>query len=195
MPYTLAKFFLWGLLLAVAGGLIGWMLRSLKARAEVARVRASVVDHVEVDRLRRRLANLEPVVAERNRLRMELADVRGRSAGTLGFAATAPAPPADDHVVDVAAGAAILGRTVELDDLTVVEGIGPKIAALCHGIGITGWRDLAAAEVARLQAMLDAGGPRFRLHRPQTWPHQGRLLAEGRWEEFKRLTDELADGP
>ncbi|MGK0423583.1 MAG: hypothetical protein ACJAZD_001093, partial [Ilumatobacter sp.] len=75
--------------MALAGGVIGWLLRSLTCRAEVARAKAITVDNDELDRLRGRLANLEPVVAERDRLRMELADVRGSSAGALGFATTA----------------------------------------------------------------------------------------------------------
>lgn len=39
MPYTLAMFFLWGVLLALVGGVIGWALRSLRCRAELARLR------------------------------------------------------------------------------------------------------------------------------------------------------------
>lgn len=260
MPYTLAKFFLWGLLLAIGGGIIGWLLRSLKCRAEVARARVSTVDHDEVDRLRRRLANLEPAVAERDRLRMELADVRGSSAGALGFASSetpsivpdavdagaeeaadadaadagdagdaesagsmapiglmsdgsdgaqpAPdaepeAPPAPEEPtaepeaaesLDLAAAKDVLGKKVKLDDLTVVEGIGPKIAELCSGIGITTWQGLSVADVADLQSMLDAAGSRFQMHKPGTWPQQAGLLAAGKWAEFKQLTDELTGG-
>ena len=85
MPYTLAKFFLWGLLMALAGGGVGWLLRSLSYRGKVASLRAGGIDPVEVDRLRGRVANLEPIVIERDRLRMELADVRGSTGGELGF--------------------------------------------------------------------------------------------------------------
>lgn len=190
MPYTLAKFLLWGSSMALAGVLIGWMLRSLKARRQVAQARAATVDRDEVARLRRRLANLEPVVAERDRLRMELADVRGGSAGALGFAVVeaVASPP------DVDAAAAVLGKKIKLDDLTVVEGIGPKISQLCQVIGIATWRQLAAADVADLQSMLDAGGPRFQMHKPGTWPQQAGLLADGRWDDFKQLTDDLNAG-
>ncbi len=246
MPYTLAKFFLWGLMMALAGGVIGWLLRSLTARAQLAGVRATTADHAELDRLRGRLANLEPVVAERDRLRMELADVRGSTAGALGFAAVVEAPiiPVDDPLLvdepidagpefapgpgaappdaatepasegdpqpepepdpesdaepepdlDMTAAATVLGGKVELNDLTLVEGIGPKIAELCAAIGITTWRQLGAADVATLQSMLDDAGSRFQMHKPGTWPRQGALLADGRWEEFKALTDELGGG-
>jgi predicted flap endonuclease-1-like 5' DNA nuclease len=217
--------------MALGGGLIGWFLRSLKARGELARVRGVVVDQGEVGRLRGRLANLEPAVAERDRLRMELADIRGRSAGALGFASDTMSDIGTDTVTDigtdttsdigtdigtgtrtddgatttsdigagqpppdVAAAAAVLGRAIELDDLTVVEGIGPKIARLCGGIGVATWRQLADVEVGVLQSMLDAAGPRFRMHKPETWPQQAGLLAEGRWGDFKELIDGLGAG-
>lgn len=285
MPYTLAKFFLWGLLMALAGGIVGWMLRSLKCRAEVARARAITIDEVELDRLRGRLANLEPVVAERDRLRMELADVRGSSAGALGFSSTVQAsiiptptdepaldevmvdpvpaasdstpepiatfastdgdeqpggdgsdgPPADEAgaadnsaldetgtanseagdavgdavgdgvgdaggdesapaELDLAGAAKVLGKKIKLDDLTAIEGIGPKIAELCNAIGVTSWGQLAATDVDDLQSMLDAAGSRFQMHKPATWPQQAGLLATGKWAAFKELTDSLTAG-
>ncbi len=196
MPYTLAKFFLWGLLMALAGGIVGWLLRSLKARTDLARPQTTPVDESEVDRLR---SELEPVVAERDRLRMELADVRGSSAGALGFSSTVDTsiiPPDDDDQVelDLDAAAAVLGKKIALDALTAVEGIGPKIAELCAGIGVTTWSQLAATDVEALQSMLDAAGSRFQMHKPASWPQQAALLARGQWEEFVALTESLPGG-
>jgi cell division protein FtsX len=42
VAYTLAMFFLWGIAMAVVGAMIGWMLRSLGRRREVAELRAQV---------------------------------------------------------------------------------------------------------------------------------------------------------
>lgn len=42
VAYTLAMFFLWGVAMAVAGGVIGWMLRSLRRRREVVELRARI---------------------------------------------------------------------------------------------------------------------------------------------------------
>ncbi len=218
MPYTLAKFFLWGLLMALAGGIVGWLLRSLKARTDLARLRPAASDQSEVDRLRGELSDLEPVVAERDRLRMELADVRGSSAGALGFSSTVETPiiPPDDldrvemdDLADAApvettapaaveldpdAAAAIIGKKIAIDDLTAIEGIGPKIAELCSGIGVTTWTQLAATDVDTLQSMLDAAGSRFQMHKPASWPQQAGLLASGQWAEFVALTKSLAGG-
>ncbi len=235
MPYTLLKFLGWGTLLACIGVCIGWALRSLKSRAELARAVGSNVETGELERLRARLADLEPVVAERDRLRIQLADVRhADSPGIVG--GEIPEAPEPEHstddtdqVVDVAeiadveddaeivddaeiadvaeivdvaeiadvresrvldldAAARVIGKKVTLDDLTVVEGIGPKICELCSGIGITTWRTLADTDVADLQSMLDAAGSRYAVHKPGTWPRQAALLADGRWEEFRAVT-------
>lgn len=85
MTYTLLKFLGWGILLAVIGGCVGWALRSLIARRDVARARAADVEPDEVERMRHRLADLEQVVAERDRLRMQIADMRHTdSPGVVG---------------------------------------------------------------------------------------------------------------
>jgi predicted flap endonuclease-1-like 5' DNA nuclease len=210
--------------MALAGGVIGWLLRSLTCRVEVARAKAITVDHEELDRLRGRLANLEPAVAERDRLRMELADVRGSSAGALGFATTTNTsmipdePFADDDApepmpasfadvssaapaaavapvgLDPVAASAVLGKKIRIDDLTVVEGIGPKISELCNAIGVTTWAQLAATEIDTLQSMLNDAGSRFQMHKPGSWPGQAALLAAGQWSDFQQLTADLANG-
>lgn len=37
MPYTLAMFFLWGMAMALVGGVVGWMLCRVRTRARVRR--------------------------------------------------------------------------------------------------------------------------------------------------------------
>ncbi len=44
VAYTLAMFFFWGLAMAVVGGVIGWLLRSLSRRREVTELRAQVAE-------------------------------------------------------------------------------------------------------------------------------------------------------
>jgi hypothetical protein len=78
-----------------------------------------------------------------------------------------------------------------LDDLTAVEGIEPHVAMLCRWIGIHTWSDLSTTEVSLLRTMLADAGSRFSDVDPSTWPEQGRLLAEGRWQEFAALADSV----
>ena len=103
-------------------------------------------------------------------------------------------PAAKAVVPDLAAGKAALGTTVKLDDLKLIEGIGPKIEALIKADGLTTWRQLSKANVERLQGILDAAGPRYNIHNPGSWPTQAGLLADGKWVEFKTLTDNLTGG-
>lgn len=217
MPYTLMKGWVWVLLGVLLGIVIGWLLRSIAAKRQVARARKHHVQTAELERLRGRVANLEPVAAERDQLQAQLDECRANAAavpdapGVQGFAAIG-GPPVDGPVdaapppsvavppttapaaPDVSQAKAVLGRSITLDDLKAIEGIGPKIESLCHGIGIRTWFDLSTTEASLLRTMLTDAGSRFATHDPSSWPEQAGLLAAGRWDEFKTLTDGLRGG-
>ena len=78
------------------------------------------------------------------------------------------------------------------DDLTLIEGIGPKINQLCHAAGIHTFADLAQTDVSRLQAILDEA--KLRIADPGTWPEQARLAAAGDLEALKAYQDSLKGG-
>lgn len=78
------------------------------------------------------------------------------------------------------------------DDLTQIEGLGPKSAAVLQAAGITTFAHLAAHDVVSLQEIVHAAG--LRLVHPETWPEQAALLAAGDLEGFKRLTADLKGG-
>ncbi len=80
------------------------------------------------------------------------------------------------------------------DDLTRVEGIGPKIAGLLDDAGIRSFADLAVTPKSRLAEILVAAGPAFRLADPGTWPDQALLAARGEWEALERLKGQLRGG-
>ncbi|MDQ5898249.1 MAG: hypothetical protein RLZZ592_123 [Pseudomonadota bacterium] len=102
--------------------------------------------------------------------------------------------------VPVAAPVEVLAEApVELpvrrrDDLTRLEGIGPRIAGLLTEAGFDHFAALAAAPVDRLEAILAAAGSRFRLAQPATWPQQAALLAAGDEAGFAALVAELKGG-
>lgn len=132
--------------------------------------------HATISDFRARVWNHEATIADlREQLRRQ-------------FIATAPEPP------DVEAAIVVLGHRVRLDDLTVIEGIGPRIAGLLQTHDIRTWWALANTESAAIDHLLNGAGPQFAMHDPTTWPRQARLLATGRWEEFKALTDALDRG-
>lgn len=80
------------------------------------------------------------------------------------------------------------------DDLKKLEGIGPKIEQLLHGAGIKTFAQLATQERDTLKTILEAGGNRFKMHEPKSWPYQAELAAKGDWERLKEYQDFLIGG-
>ena len=80
------------------------------------------------------------------------------------------------------------------DDLTKVEGIGPKIAGLLHAGGIKTFKALSQTSVNRIQEILNAAGPRYQMHKPGSWPKQAGLAASGKWDALRELQDDLDGG-
>jgi predicted flap endonuclease-1-like 5' DNA nuclease len=109
MPYTLMKGLGWFVAALLLGIMIGWLLRSIAATRQMRRMRAVRADHTELDRLRARNANLEPVVAERDRLAAALA---ARNAPPA-----APAAAVED-TVDLAVAEADIAAELEADTVT-----------------------------------------------------------------------------
>ena len=95
-----------------------------------------------------------------------------------------------DYAAARAAGYVLTGP----ENLEIIEGIGPSIAHLLRSSGVGTFSRLAAMTVPSLQAILDKGGPRFRMANPQTWAEQAALAVANRWAELRRLQDELDAG-
>lgn len=95
------------------------------------------------------------------------------------------APPAAEllggvgEVVSVAAQQAAVPASEEGDDLTRIKGLGPKIATLLRGLGVTRFDQIAAwsdADVARIDPQL--GSFQGRIAR-DSWVEQARYLSAG----------------
>ncbi len=99
-----------------------------------------------------------------------------------------------ERVVDLAAAGAAGYSVRGMDDLEIVEGIGPKTAALFKAEGIRMFADLAQTPQSRIQEILDKGGPSFRLANPSTWARQAALASTNQWSQLRALQDELDGG-
>ncbi|MBL7795007.1 MAG: 50S ribosomal protein L27, partial [Saprospiraceae bacterium] len=82
----------------------------------------------------------------------------------------------------------------KLNDLKIIEGVGPKIEQLLKENGINTWEELAEASADRLKEILDAAGSRYQIHDPSTWPAQARFAAAGQWDDLKDYQEMLIGG-
>lgn len=82
----------------------------------------------------------------------------------------------------------------QMEDLKVVEGIGPAIERILKSQNIKTLENLSKARVATLRNILTEAGNRFRFHKPDTWARQARLAAAGRWKELEELQQRLDGG-
>lgn len=80
------------------------------------------------------------------------------------------------------------------DDLTKIEGIGPKISELLVNAGLSSFEALAEAKTSQLKGILNEAGPKFTMHNPASWTKQSKLASKGSWEKLKKLQDELVRG-
>lgn len=96
-----------------------------------------------------------------------------------------PSPPVEERIplepgLHIAQGEAPATPAVAEpapDDLTRVEGIGPKISSLLHEAGIVSFGQLAASDPDELRRILREEGLPF--VDPGTWPEQAALAAAG----------------
>ena len=96
--------------------------------------------------------------------------------------------------IDLAAAKAAGFTIKNADDLTVIEGIGPKINDLFKDAGLKTFAQVAKATVPQMRTILDNGGSRYRIANPSTWSQQATLADSNQWAALKVLQDELSAG-
>jgi F-type H+-transporting ATPase subunit gamma len=79
------------------------------------------------------------------------------------------------------------------DNLTKVEGIGPKMAQALIAAGIDTFAKLAAVDETTLHTAIEAAGMKFAPSLP-TWPLQAKYLAAGDFEGLKQYQQQLVSG-
>ncbi len=80
------------------------------------------------------------------------------------------------------------------EDLTQIEGIGPRIQELLNQYGVNTYPDLAAASPEQIKQVLETAGGPFSGHDPTTWPQQATMAATGQWDELRSWQAELVGG-
>ncbi len=192
-------------LTAIIGAILGWLLRHLTCKCDDEKTKNKEL-LTENERLQ---AELEKALSANKQLDTDLSDCiannkelisnknkfeAGAKAASEILNATTIEKVEPSLVFDGVLAKQFLGKKIIADNLTVVEGVGPKIAELFNNAGIKTWYQLSETSVEKCQEILDAGGPRFAIHKPTTWPKQALLAFEGKWEELNTWQDELDGG-
>lgn len=123
-----------------------------------------------------------------------LETVAAEKKATAAKAKAAPAKATNGKPAPAAKAQPKAAPVAKADDLTKIEGIGPKIAGLLKADGIVTFADLAKAKTTALKSILEAAGKRYQMHDPSTWAEQAKLAAKGDWTTLNKLQVELKGG-
>lgn len=166
-----------------------------------AQVAAKVERHLKGDKVIIFKKKRRKGYRKKNGFRASLTEIRIEDIVASGAkpAKKAAAPKAEEAKKEEAPKAAPAAKATPKaaakgDDLTKVEGIGPKIAEILGAAGIGSYADLAKADVENIKEILAEAGNRYKAHDPSTWPKQAEFAAEGKWDELKKWQDELDGG-
>ena len=80
------------------------------------------------------------------------------------------------------------------DDLTKIEGIGPKAAEALVNAGVETYAKLAKAKADKIKEILTEASSRMAHLDPTSWPKQAKMAADGKWDELKDWQDNTKGG-
>ncbi len=81
-----------------------------------------------------------------------------------------------------------------VDDLTKIEGIGPKTAEALTNAGIATYSELAVAKADTIKDLIVKSSSRLAHLDPTSWPKQAKMAADGKWDELKEWQDNVKGG-
>lgn len=82
----------------------------------------------------------------------------------------------------------------QIDNLKIIEWIGPKIESLLNTAGVYTFSDIVDSGIEWLEKILEKAGSKYQMHNPQTWPDQAELAMQWKWTELKEYQDLLSAG-
>ncbi len=80
------------------------------------------------------------------------------------------------------------------DDLTKIEGIGPKAAEALSNAGIDTFAKVAKADADKMKEVLTEASSRMAHLDPTSWAKQAQMAADGKWDELKEWQDSVKGG-
>lgn len=80
------------------------------------------------------------------------------------------------------------------DNLTKIEGIGPKAAEALVAAGVDSYAALAGSKPDAIKSVLTEASSRLAHLDPTSWPKQAKMAADGKWDELKTWQDNAKGG-
>ncbi|MFH6602426.1 30S ribosomal protein S2 [Maribacter algicola] len=80
------------------------------------------------------------------------------------------------------------------DDLTKIEGVGPKAAEALINAGLDTFEKVSKAEPYAIKEILTEASSRMAHLDPTSWPKQAKMAADGKWDELKEWQDQVKGG-
>lgn len=184
MDFSNIPGWIWPLIAGIVCGILGYLLGRFSAQGNDS--------NVNIELWERKNAQLQ---ADLNACNAKLKAAPSAASSTASMASSFATNAVTDSEIkavsfDAASAKAAFGKKIKEDDLTLIEGIGPKISELFHNHGVTSWSELARTSVDNCQKILNSGGKRFEIHRPGSWPMQAEMAASGAWSALKKWQDE-----
>ena len=82
----------------------------------------------------------------------------------------------------------------EADDLTKIEGIGPKGAEALVKAGVDTYAKLSKSKADKIKEILTEASSRMAHLDPTSWPKQAKMAADGKWDALKEWQDKAKAG-
>ncbi len=82
----------------------------------------------------------------------------------------------------------------DADNLTKIEGIGPKAAEALTKAGIDSYAKLAKSKADKIKEILTEASSRMAHLDPDSWPKQAKMAADGNWDELKDWQEKAKGG-
>ena len=179
--------------------LLGYLFRfflSDKHKREIADLNEQLAEansSSDLDELQNKhAAELKDIKAKNDQLNMSLSNSIAEK-----IRIQAALDKMNEQAVPVAMSAPVVeakDAVPKLDDLTKIEGVGPKICSLLSEGGIKNFAVLSESSSQDIRAILIKAGATYAVHDPSTWPEQARLAMNEEWEKLSKLQKDLKGG-
>lgn len=103
-------------------------------------------------------------------------------------------PKKEEPKKEAPAKKATTKKAAKGDDLTKIEGVGPKAAEALTNGGIGTFAVMADADPAKMKEILTEASSRLSHLDPTSWPKQAKMAADGKWDELKEWQDNAKGG-